>query len=83
MTNSVDWEFSKIWGTVDEMFIVDTKLPPMKSFPSLGPTLPCSNPLNLDPGMLSLSDNLILSPPKKRIFKKKDVFKIFLSKYSK
>ena len=42
--------------------VVVTKLPPIKSSPSLGPTLPLSNPLNLLPGMYSLSDNFILSP---------------------
>ena len=34
----------------------------MKSFPSLGPTLPRSKPLNLLEGIDSLSDNLISSP---------------------
>ena len=38
-----------------------TKFPPIKSLPSLGPTFPDSNPLNLLEGINNLSDNLISS----------------------
>ena len=47
---------------VDEKFIADAKLPPIKSFPSFGPTLPLSKPRNLLEGIFILSDSFISSP---------------------
>ena len=43
---SVDSEFSKIFGIFDEKFSDAAKFPPIKSFPSFGPTLPLSKPLS-------------------------------------
>ena len=52
----------------------------MKSFPSLGPTLPASNPPSLLEGMVILSDSLISSPEIEFAdFKNKEIDEIFFS----
>ena len=52
---------SKSFGIVDEKLSEYAKLPPIKSSPSFGPTLPISNPLNLLAGILILSDSFTSS----------------------